>query len=195
MKRTDKYCPKCDKSKDISEFGRNARRYDGLTSYCKICISEYRKEKGYDTSERKKEYHLENKEKFNRQSREYYQKNREKCLENKKEYHQKNQEKLARYHKEWRRNNPDKKNASNNKRRASKIQRTPAWMDGWKVQQYYSMAKKLTESTGIKFVVDHIIPLQGMLVSGLHVENNLQIITEEENGKKYNKFKPLMGYK
>lgn len=39
-----------------------------------------------------------------------------------------------------------------------------------------------------KFVVDLIIPLQGKRVSGLHIANNLQIITERENAIKSNKF-------
>ena len=40
--------------------------------------------------------------------------------------------------------------------------------------------------TDEKLVVDHIIPLQGKNISGLHVYDNLQIITETENSIKHN---------
>ena len=186
----DKYCPRCDKNKETIEFGKNVRRHDGLQSYCKVCVSEYNKEKGYDTSERKRKHHSDNKEKANKLSREYYWKNREACLENKKRYHEENREKILLKMRKWGKDNPDKKNANNNKRRAKKLNATPKWADTWKIDQYYVMARKLTESTDIKFVVDHIIPLQGKLVSGLHVENNLQVITEHENAVKHNKFEP-----
>jgi hypothetical protein len=38
--------------------------------------------------------------------------------------------------------------------------------------------------------IDHIVPLCGQLVSGLHVHNNIQFLTTKENGRKHNSFKP-----
>lgn len=67
------------------------------------------------------------------------------------------------------------------KRRAKILERTPKWADLQKIKELYLSAKR-------GFQVDHIIPLQGKLVSGLHVENNLQIIPKLENILKSNKF-------
>lgn len=67
--------------------------------------------------------------------------------------------------------------------RAKKLNRTPVWADLDKIKKIY---KECPEG----YHVDHIIPLQGILVSGLHVEYNLQYLTAEENIKKSNTFLP-----
>ena len=77
------------------------------------------------------------------------------------------------------------------KRRAIKLKRTPSWLtedDLWMMQEAYSLAKEREQYTGIKWHVDHVIPLQGKLVSGLHVPNNLQVITAYDNLSKSNKY-------
>lgn len=76
------------------------------------------------------------------------------------------------------------------KRRAVKLQATPSWANDQLIAAYYMEAKRLEELTGIKFHVDHIIPLQGALVSGLHVETNLQLLTAHDNQSKNNAFDP-----
>ena len=74
------------------------------------------------------------------------------------------------------------------KRKASLIQRTPKWADIEKIKAFYIELERLTKETGILHEVDHIIPLQGKFVSGLHVHNNLQILTRSENRSKGNNF-------
>lgn len=61
------------------------------------------------------------------------------------------------------------------------IRRTPKWADLEAIKEYYKNCKE-------GYHVDHIIPLQGKLVSGLHVENNLQYLTAYDNLSKGNKF-------
>lgn len=74
------------------------------------------------------------------------------------------------------------------KRKTAKLLRTPAWADQNAIMAIYEKAAWLTASTGEPHHVDHIVPLQGETVSGLHVANNLQILTASENIKKSNKW-------
>lgn len=74
------------------------------------------------------------------------------------------------------------------KRRTVKLQRAMAWADTDAIKAIYAEAHRRTRETGIPHHVDHEIPLQGRLVSGLHVHNNLQILTGSENSKKRNRF-------
>jgi len=74
------------------------------------------------------------------------------------------------------------------KRRAAKLRRTPPWADHRAIRRVYEEARRLTNETGIPHHVDHVTPLCGRAVSGLHVETNLQIIPGSENCRKHNRF-------
>lgn len=64
----------------------------------------------------------------------------------------------------------------------------PQWANIDAIRSLYELAQQLTDNTGVAHVVDHIIPLRGKLVSGLHVETNLQILRHVENATKSNKW-------
>jgi hypothetical protein len=65
---------------------------------------------------------------------------------------------------------------------------TPFWSNPDEIEKVYSEARRLTFETGIQHHVDHIIPIRGKNVSGLHIPANLQILTATENLKKSNRF-------
>jgi hypothetical protein len=77
--------------------------------------------------------------------------------------------------------NPQANLAKVRKYKADKANRVPPWADLAKIKDFY-----LACPNGM--VVDHIIPLRGELVSGLHVHNNLQYLTPAANASKGNKF-------
>lgn len=73
-------------------------------------------------------------------------------------------------------------------RRKKRDKSMPPWADKKAIKAMYVEARRLTAETGIKHEVDHIIPSNHPLVCGLHVECNLQVITEFENITKSNTF-------
>lgn len=83
--------------------------------------------------------------------------------------------------KEYYKENSAKEIASNNIRRLQMLCRVPLWADEKAIARIYA-----NRPDG--YHVDHIIPINGELVCGLHVENNLQYLTAQENLSKSNKF-------
>ena len=90
----------------------------------------------------------------------------------------------------WRSENPDKARASVRKRQAKRLKATPFWLTDQQnsdILYFYSLARECELLTGDKYHVDHIIPLQGKNVCGLHVPWNLQVLPADINIKKGNK--------
>lgn len=83
------------------------------------------------------------------------------------------------------------KNASWAKYHASKLKRTPPWLTiehFEQIKDFYLICKMFQLYTGEKYHVDHIVPLRGEHVSGLHVPWNLTVLPASENCKKFNKY-------
>lgn len=164
-----KTCGKCKCTKPLSDFYKKNGGGLGVKSECKLCTSNYEKERwaknknNYVYSDERKEYrrinYLNNKEKVLLQS------------------------------KKWANNNPEKKRFYNANRRCRKNQATPAWANKKEIEIIYKIANILSIASNIKYEVDHIIPLKGKNVCGLHVDTNLQVITMEKNRMKATYFK------
>lgn len=106
----------------------------------------------------------------------------------------KNNPEKTKAHKEiksaYKKNNPQKSAALCAKRRAAKKQRAPEWLTDehlWMIEEFYDLAALRSKATGFTWHVDHICPLQGKEVSGLHVPWNLQVIPWVENVSKGNR--------
>lgn len=109
-------------------------------------------------------------------------------------YRDKNPDKVKRWSDTSYQNNKPAAFARARKRDNAKINRTPAWLTEGHQRQiavFFKEAKRLTKTTGIPHHVDHIVPLQGETVSGLHVPWNLQVVPAAYNLAKGNKFKAV----
>jgi len=80
--------------------------------------------------------------------------------------------------------------ASHSNRRIRLRNATPAWADLDAIATIYRCARQLSDRLGVKLHVDHVIPLQGRLVSGLHVPDNLAIVHASSNLVKRNRYTP-----
>jgi len=185
-----KTCGVCKVQLDLHCFSLACTTKDGLQSKCKGCDKEYRKANKDKIAEYQKEYQESNKPKIAECKKEHYKSNKDKIAEYRKEYQESNKPKIAALNKAWKKANPAKVNAYNAKRRASKLKATPRWLtieDLKLIEQFYIDAQNLTQTMGILHHVDHVVPLQGEDVCGLHVPWNLQVITATENLIKSNR--------
>lgn len=101
-----------------------------------------------------------------------------------------NKHKWTFYRKNWIDSHREVKNLHTAKRRSSKLNRTPVWYtkeDEFLFEEAYTLALLREKLTKFKWHVDHILPLQGKNVSGLHVINNIQVIPAKLNLSKGNR--------
>ena len=122
---------------------------------------------------RKRKYYKENKESISEYNVQYMKSRLEKDPDYKK-----------RNDKRYRDNHPER----DAKRRAHKIQSTPKWYESEKIKHLYLKRSQLSKLWGIDLHVDHIVPLQGDNVCGLHCWDNLQLLEATINISKSNKF-------
>jgi hypothetical protein len=170
-----KTCCTCKLEKDINHYSKNKSKKDGYQNECKSCIQQYLKSKKNLMVLYKKQYYLENKETIKAKVS---------------DWNIRNKKLKAAYMKQWGCENRDTISANTAKRHARKLKATPPWLTPEQLEQIkelYTCAQMFKLYTGEEYHVDHIVPLQGENVCGLHVPWNLQVIPAKENLSKSNK--------
>jgi hypothetical protein len=160
-----KHCNACNTTKNTTEFYIKRSSSGGLMSKCKEC-----------SKAAKRKWAKENRELLREYDKKYYER------EDRKEY-------MKAYLSNHMKENKAQWNARSAKRRASKLQRTPEWLTDdhlWMIEEVYELAQLRSKVTGVDHHVDHVVPLRGKTVSGLHVPWNLQVIPWYENLSKSN---------
>ena len=198
-----KQCTKCQQTKSLKLFNLDKSSKDGHQRYCIECKKQYRLDKLEHYKSCKKDYYEVNKIEINKRRKIFRENNKTKIAEQKKRYREANKDQLSIKNKRYKAANKEHikllkieyytKNkgeiiAKVRKRKLAKLSRTPAWLgngDKFEMECIYTYANALN-SVGLQYHVDHIKPLQGETVSGLHVPTNLQVITAEENLQKRN---------
>jgi hypothetical protein len=182
---------------------------DGLASICRECKKAvdkaYREQNKESIAKAKAKCYQEKKAQYNAKtskwvkdnpegrkaiSDRYYRNNRERILDYLAGYREQNREICQQRSKAWAERNPERVRAKDAKRRSAKINALPKWLTEDQLEQIvqiYAHAKECEMLTGDKYHVDHIVPLQGKNVCGLHVPWNLQVLPADINQSKSNK--------
>ena len=159
-----KTCTKCLSVKELTEFYKRKCTPDGVEAWCKVCRLAHNKA-----------WHQKNKEKHSELTSKWYAENKENHLENSRI---------------WYANNRHRKIATTSAREKRVINATPAWLSNeqkLQIQAHYKQALQLSIE-GVKYEVDHIVPIKNKIVCGLNVPWNMQVITRQENRSKATKF-------
>ena len=171
-----KVCSKCQVDKPLGEFHRDKHVSDGHCYECKGCAIA-----------RSCEYQRKNPEKVNAKNRKWRHDNPDSVKQSSAKWKRDNREAIRIWSQLYLQDNLARFAYRTSLARASKIMRTPVWANEICISMIYRRAA-IKRKMGQDVHVDHIIPLQGELVSGLHVPENLQILEASENLSKSNSF-------
>lgn len=165
-----KICSCCKDSKPTANFTKDSKRKDKLSPYCKECHKAKRQASDY--------------------SKTYYQSNKAVCHDRLLSWQRENRDKTRAWCRKYYENNRQQEiTRSIHKRQVRdgrSIQLTPQQEQD--IRDFYWLSKDLSAVSGEAYHVDHIIPLQGKNVCGLHVPWNLQILPADINLSKGNSY-------
>jgi len=191
---TTRVCNSCGVEKGFSEYHKKHDCKDGIRPKCKACCNK-------DQANRRKS--RAGCPKSKKYWEEWYSKNKDNLLkrqrvdESRKEYAQRRykqkKSEINKQQSEYRKTPRHKflNRKKEAKRRASKVEATPDWLtedQERQIEDFYWLAKDLQSVTGEVYHVDHIAPLKGKNICGLHVPWNLQVLPADINLSKSNKF-------
>lgn len=180
-------CRICGAVKPLSEFyfRKDNRKY---RTECKACCDSRNKEWAKKNPDDRKSIALRYSRANAEQNREWKRNNRDAS----KKWDRENPERIREMKRKWKQQNPDKVCADSMRRITSRLTATPAWANEFFISEAYHLARIRSKITGVKWHVDHIVPLRSKLVCGLHCEHNLAVIPADQNFRKSNRRWPDM---
>lgn len=175
-----KACNTCAVSKALTEFVRDPRIKTGVGGQCKSC-----------RTSRLVAWRAGNPEKCAGYTRRWRADNVERVEQTALAWRQRNAGLRAANTAAWISANRPRHNASVAGRRAAEKRATPLWNDRDEMAMWYEVAQVLSRG-GVRFCVDHVVPLKSKLVCGLHTHDNLTVIPWFQNLAKGNRHWPDM---
>jgi hypothetical protein len=172
-------CTGCNNEKPQADF---ITRLERVAKTCAVC-----RERG---SARSKLHYNANKAKVDKRIKRWRAQNpdaykRARKIVNKR-FNKNNPDHVARKNERYRLKYPAKNAARTRAYQARKLKATPAWADKAAIEMLYELARLQRELTGESVHVEHIVPLKGKTVCGLHWEGNLRLTGGSYNSRKSN---------
>ena len=170
----NKVCRKCGLDKPIASFYKHSGMQDGHLNICKVCRDLYVAEWSAKNRDRRRAI--------------------ARVWANTKAVPANRATAFAKWYAKTKVNGTYHKQVERVARRTRLVARqaTPSWANRFFIEEAYALARLRTEVTGIKWHVDHVVPLQSDVVCGLHCEGNLRVIPASENISKHNRYWPDM---
>ncbi len=162
-------CKTCCLEKPLNEFTKNSRCNYGVTNKCLKCSAEYSLKYYYDNTELRAEAQKKSVAKRKSKGKD-----------------------VNKAQREWARRNPHSKRFHAAQRKTHVKQATPPWLtDSQKshIKRTYKLAQIIKDATGVDYHVDHIVPLRGKNICGLHIPENLRVLRADLNLSKSNIYK------
>lgn len=183
-----KTCTRCGDTKPRDQFYDDSRYKDGKNSHCKTCKNRawqawrdanFKPRRQAEAAQRREQRAAERAATHDAR----VEAKRARKREAQARYRRANPDAFR----DWVAKNRPRYNSLKRQQKVGRAKATPVWADAFLIEEHYHLAQLRTEATGIAWHVDHIVPLRGANVSGLHVEHNLQVIPAQMNLAKGNR--------
>lgn len=198
-----RYCKPCNIQYRKEYYTKNSERIKTKTRKWSADNKERKaaSDKAYALNNKEKiatasrEYAQRNKDKINAYSNEWRAKNLEKTRGVESAYRDRNRDACNKRVSDWKKANRDKLCYYSSIRRSAMLNAVPSWygeFDDFVITEAYKLAQLRNKVTGVSWHVDHIVPIKGVTVSGLHCANNIAVIPWIDNILKGNRYWPDM---
>lgn len=171
----NKTCTKCGQEKVIDLFSRSKSHAGGYSTWCKDCHKARRSETQSKYYGKKAEWRAKNADRYAKFLNEYRQRDDQKAKANARR-------------KRWVDENRGRASSLWASMKEARRKATMQWSDFGVINFLYATRLYMTRETGEEWHVDHVVPVKGANVSGLHVHQNLRLVPAKFNLSKSNKF-------